>query len=327
MSAQMFFLSAQVIVLTAGGAISLVGIAGFLLLDRRDKAFKSRLRRIAASLADGGSTVETDAETDIFRPMGGHTRLARFRRYLESRYPLLDAGRTLPRAIVAGLLAAGGLWISMWLLKIPAGWWTPPLAGLGGAGAMWYAMSWMQARREGEFMRQFPEIIDQIVRLSAAGMPPLEAIAVVVEDARDPVKPVLRSVCDGLAGGLDTDTALLGVARRVRLAEFTLFTAVIRLQRRSGGGVSGPFANLSATLRARRSAALKAHASTAQTRLTLLVLSVMPVIVLLAQNFISPESVEMLFDPDRGAMLLQFGVGLIVLGLIAARAMAARVEK
>ncbi len=320
-------MSGQILLLAAGGAVSLLGTALFLLLGRRDRGFRSRLDRVAAPLAAAAAGAEDGADTDIFRPAEGGSRLGGVRRFLESRYPLLDAGRVLPRAAAAGLLAAGGVWFSMWFLRMPDGWWTMPLACTGGAAAMWYAMSWMQARRAGEFSRQFPEIVDQIVRLSAAGVPPLEAIAVVAEDAREPVKPVLRNVCDGLTGGLDADTALVAVARRVRLAEFTLFTAVIRLQRRAGGGVSSAFANLSATLRARRSTALKARASTAQTRLTLLVLAVMPGIVLAAQYFISRESVEILFDPERGALLLRIGVGLIVFGLLAARALAARVEK
>ena len=317
----------NILVLAAGGAVSLVGIALFLLFGRRDKTLQRRLGRVAAPLAESAAAGEETPDTDIFRPAGGRSPLARIGRFAESRYPLLKARRALPRAILAGLAAGLGLWFSMWFLQLPAGWWTVPVAALGGVGGMLYAMSWMQARRATEFSRQFPEIVDQIVRLSAAGVPPLEAIAVVAEDARDPVRPVLLNVSDGLTGGLDADTALLSAARHARLAEFTLFTAVIRLQRRAGGGVSAAFSNLARALRERRGTALKAHASTAQTRLTLLVLTVMPVIVLVAQSFISPESVKILFDTDGGTLLLQLGVGLIVFGLLAARGMASRVEK
>lgn len=320
-------MSVFVLTLVAGGAVSLIGVAAFLLLGRRDRVLERRLGRVAVPLAEGADDDDNAADTDIFRRADDGSRLGGLRRVVGARYPMLDARRALAVGFAAGLAAAAGLWFVMWFLRLPSGWWTLPLVGLGGLGGIIYAMSWMQARRAGEFTRQFPEVIDQIVRLSAAGVPPLEAIAVVTEDAQPPVQPVLRSVCDGLAGGLDADTALLTVARRVRLAEFTLFTAVIRLQRRAGGGVTGAFSNLSAALRARRSTAMKAHASTAQTRLTLLVLAVMPVLVLVGQSFISPESVEILFDPERGVMVLQIGVGLIVFGLLAARAMAARIEK
>ena len=79
----------------------------------------------------------------------------------------------------------------------------------------------------------------------------MEALSVVTEDAPKPVGPILRGVCDGLLAGLDPDVALRMATERVRLAEFTMFAAVIRLQRRSGGGVSTAFSNLSNTLEAR----------------------------------------------------------------------------
>ncbi len=316
-----------VLACAAGGSVSLLGIAAFLLLRRGDKEFRRRLQRAATPLADRAATHDTTAETDIFRSADARSRSSRLWRAVESRYPLLNARRTLPRAIAIGTVAAAGLWFSMWFLKIPSGWWTIPLVGLGGVAAAWYAMSWFQTRQATEFTHQFPEVIDQIVRLSGAGVPPLEAIAVVAEDTRPPVQPVLRGVCDGLIAGLDADTALISVARRVRIAEFTLFTSVLRLQRRSGGGISATFANLSLALRQRRSTALKAHSSTAQTRLTLLVLSLMPVLVLVAQSFIAPQSVDILFGTDTGNTLLHWGVGLVIAGLLVARAIAARGER
>lgn len=311
----------------AGAAGVLLAVAALLLLRGRDKGMRRRLQHASEPLTGGPKGADQAAEMDIFRPADSRSRSARFWRYLEFRYPLLNVRRTLPPAIAVGLAAAAGVALSMWFLRISTGWWTGPLVAMGGAGAMWYAMSWSQARQAAEFTRQFPEVIDQIVRLAGAGVPALEAIAVVAEDTRPPVQPVLRSVCEGLLAGLDAETALRIVSARVRLAEFSLFAAVILLQRHSGGGVSAAFANLSRTLRDRRGTALKARASTAQTRLTLLVLTVMPVLVLVAQSFISPQSVQILFGTDKGTSLLQLGVGLTVTGLLIARTIAARGEK
>ena len=52
----------------------------------------------------------------------------------------------------------------------------------------------MQARQEAEFVRVFPEIVDQVVRLAGAGVPSMEALSVVTEDAPKPVEPILRTV-------------------------------------------------------------------------------------------------------------------------------------
>ena len=316
--------------------LALAAVAGFALLGAlagggvlvwrrtRDPVLERRLRRAAAPLAGAVAAEAPEGEESIFLTRERRTRL---RRFIESGYPLLDARRAVPRAVAAGAAAVGAAWFSLWFLRVPSGWWTLPLLGLTGAGAVWYALGWMQARRETEFMRRFPEIVDQIVRLAGAGVPALEAVSVAAEDAPDPVGPVLRDVRDGLLAGLDADTALRMASDRLRLSEFTLFAAVIRLQRRAGGAISTAFSNLAATLRERRSTALKAHASTAQTRLTLLVLSLMPVAVLIIQKFSAPKSVEILFGTDQGLSLLRWGTGLIVAGLLVARGIASRATR
>ena len=312
----------------AGTMIVLSVIGGIVLYLRgrppRDRVFRRRLQRTAALLGGPAATVEKVSEESIFRPTEKRSRLSGLWDRIEARYPLLRIGQALPVATGAGVAGAGGCWFSLWFLQVPAAWWTMPATVLAGAGAMWYAISWLQSRQEAEFTRQFPELVDQIVRLAGAGVPPLEAVAAVAEDARDPIGPVLGSVRDGLLAGLDADTTLRVAAERVRLGEFTLFAAVIRLQRRAGGGVSVAFSNLAETLRERRATALKAHASTAQSRLTLLVLVLMPVVVLIAQKFIAPQSLDLLFGTEQGITLLRWGVGLIVTGILIARSIAAR---
>ena len=288
---------------------------------RRDKVLLRRMGRAASPLTGTAAGELSPTGDSIFRAASPRSGLSRF---VESRYPLLELHRALPRALGAALLAAAAGWFAIWFLKIPAGGWTPGLAGLAGAWGFWYALGWLQARQEAEFVRVFPEIVDQVVRLAGAGVPSLEALSVVVGDAPKPVGPILRGVRDGLEAGLDPDVALRAATERLGMAEFTMFAAVLRLQRRSGGGVSTAFSNLSSTLRERRQTALKTHASTAQSRLTLLILSVMPVLILVAQKFISPGSVDVLFGTDRGTTLLQVGVGLIVLGILVARALVAR---
>ena len=315
------------LMLGAGAVAILVAVAAFAMQRRGGKGFRLRLQRISEPLSRSARGADLEVDASIFRTSQARSNSGRFGQLVQARYPLLDARQAVPRSIAIGIAAATASGLAMWLLRIPYGWWTVPLVCVAGVGATIYAMSWFQARKVGEFTRQFPEIIDQIVRLSRAGVPALEAIAVITEDTQPPIEPVLRRVCDGLLAGLDADTALRTVSARVRLAEFTLFTAVIRLQRRAGGSVSTAFANLSQTLRERRSIALKARASTAQTRLTLLVLTLMPVLVLVGQKFISPKSVDLLFDTERGNGLLHWGVGLIVAGLLVARFITSRAER
>lgn len=316
----------------AAAAAVLLAVLAIRALAKRlqggDQRLERRLRRVAAPLAGPIAAVAQSADGEsIFRSPGRRSRLGGLARPIESRYPLVDARRALPVAVGAGIAAAAFAGFSLWFLKVPAGAWALPGTALAGAVGAWYALAWQQAREESAFVRQFPEVVDQVVRLAGAGVPSVEALTVVAQDAPPPIRPILRRVCDALLGGVDPDTALHMEAARVRLAEFTMFAAVLRLQRRAGGGVSTAFANLAATLRERHKTALKARASTAQSRLTLLVLAVMPVVVLIAQKFISPQSVEVLFGTESGLTLLRVGTGLIVFGLFVARTIAARAAR
>ena len=311
----------------AGGGLALLGtVAGLAWLRAEGRALRRRLGQVAATLAGPAAASEESAGVEsVFRVQQKRSPLAQwFRERIETRYPLLDAPSAAAKAVGAGVLGAAAFWGALLVVKAAGEVWTIPACAAAGVAAAPYSLAWMQARRMTEFIRDFPEIVDQIVRLSAAGVPPLEALAAVAEDAPPTVAPALREVHDGLAAGLDSDAALSAVAKRLRIPEFTMFAAVIRLQRRAGGGVSAAFSNLAATLRERRQTALKARAATAQTRLTLLVLAGLPVVVLIGQKFTAPQSVDMLFGTEQGTSLLRWGVGLIVVGLLVARSLAAR---
>lgn len=314
-----------VLIVGAAGLIA-AGLLGLLVALRgRDKVLRARLQQVSVPLSGHAVAEELAPEESIFRSTEKHSRLSWLWSRIESRYPLIEARRALPRILAIAILAGALAWAAMWVLGL-AGWWTTPASVIAGVGGGWIALGRLQAKLESEFIRQFPEIVDQIVRLSGAGLPPLEALASVAEDAPPPVQPILREVTVALLAGLDADTALTMVSERIRLAEFTLFAAVIRLQRRAGGGISAAFSNLADTLRERRTLALKARASTAQTRLTLVVLMIMPPLVLGVQSMTSPESVDMLFNTEDGKRLLQLGVGLIVAGLLVAKQISARGE-
>ena len=312
----------------AGAAGLLTATAGVLLRTRsRDREVRQRLERVAVLLSGEAPAEGPEGEASVFRAVDRDSWFARARSLIEGRYPLLNAGPALLRAVGLGLAAIAAAWFSMRFLKVPVGWWTLLTVGLAGAGAAWYALSWLHARRVTQFVNQLPDMVDQMMRLAVAGVPPVEAIAIVAEDSREPAKPVLRDISDKLAGGLDAEVAVGTVRDRIRVSEFTLFAAIVLLQHRAGGGISNALSNLATTVRERHAAAMKARAATAQTRLTLLILALLPPVVLLVQNFVAPQSVEILFNTETGTALLRWAAGLIVVGLLVVRSMGKRCER
>ncbi len=266
--------------------------------------------------------VPTEVEINVFRQRRAKSWLLD---RLDRHFSMIDARQALPKAI--GLGALGGLAAGLGGLFADLGW----LAGLalpvGWLGTSWVVLSRQDAAQRTEFTNLFPEATDHVVRMMRSGLPSVEAISVVAEETPPPVSTIMRDISEAVSAGLDPETVLRAVAARVRIPEFTLFSAAICLQMTTGGGISGALGNLSATLRTRREGTLKAKSSTAQTRLTLTVLALVPVAVLSVQNFTNPQAVESLFFTESGTSLLRYGVGFIVAGMLVARGLAARIGR
>ena len=303
----------------AAGVFLVAGICVFVWLraQPKEEGLERRLGAVAALLGgERAAADEGDARSSVFRHRRAKSWVSE---RIDRRFCMLEGRGAFPKAIGLGFLGAVAAAVAAVLLQF--GTFVPILAPAAWAAGSWSLLAIWDSGKRKSFVGQFPEIVDHIVRLTRAGLPAVESISVVSEEASEPVRSVLKQITDDLSSGLDPEVVLRGMAVRLRIPEFTLFSAALCLQRSTGGGISAALGNLSATLRARLELDMKAQASTAQTRITLLVLSAVPVLVLGAQSFTNPAAVDILFESP---VLLRWGAGLIVAGLVMARAIAAR---
>lgn len=290
----------------------------------QQRELKRRLNRIAATLKGGTlPDASTGDSVSVFRAQRSKSRLVE---RLEHQFPMIDVRKALPKAIGLGVLGmvATGLGAAFMGFGLLAILFLLPVSGLG---CSWAVLAMQDTGQRNEFTKIFPETTDQVVRLVRAGVPSMEAISIVAQEAQPPVGGVMREIASAVAAGLDPETAVRSAAARVRIPAFSLFSAAVCLQMTTGGGISGALGNLSTTLRARHDISLKAKSSTAQTRLTLAIISLVPVAVLATQNFTNPQTIETLFYTESGGTLLRYGVGLILSGLLVARALSARIGR
>ena len=305
----------------------LIGVSCVLVvvvIRPQQRELQRRLNRVAATLKGGTlPDTATGESISVFREQRSKSRLVE---RLEHQFPMIDVRKALPKAVWLGVLGAlaTGLGAALTGFEILTILFLLPISGLG---CSWAVLAMQDTGQRNEFTKIFPETTDQVVRLVRAGVPSMEAISIVAQDAPPPVNGVMREIASAVAAGLDPETAVRGTAARIRIPAFSLFSAAICLQMTTGGGISGALGNLSATLRARHDVTLKARSSTAQTRLTLVIISLIPVVVLVIQNFTNPRAVETLFHTESGGTLLRYGVGLILGGLLVARTLSARVGR
>ena len=291
-----------------------------ILYDRSEQqVLDRRMRRVAAPLSGEAVTDDSNVEISVIRQQRAKSWLPD---YLDQQFSMIDARQTLPKAI--GLGASSALVAGLGAVFAGFGWLSVLLVPACGLGASWAVLAKQDAKQRAKFLEFFPESVDHMVRLMRSGLPSVEAISVVAEEAPPPINGVMRSISEAVSAGPDPETVIRNTATRVRIPEFTLFSAAVCLQMTTGGGISGVLDNLSATLRSRYESGLKAKSATAQTRLTLIVISVIPIVVLGAQTFSNPQTIQTLFFTESGASLLRYGIGFIVVGILLARGLAAR---
>ena len=162
----------------------------------QQRELKRRLNRVAAALK-GGTLLDasTGDSVSVFRAQRSKSRLVE---RLEHKFPMLEVRKTLPKAVGLGVLGAvaaglGAAFIGFGLLAILF------LLPVSGLGCSWAMLAMQDAGQRNEFTKIFPETTDQVVRLVRAGVPSMEAISIVAQEAPPPV--VRDHARNSLGGG------------------------------------------------------------------------------------------------------------------------------
>lgn len=190
----------------------------------------------------------------------------------------------------------------------------------------WIFLILLKGRAEGRFLEDLPVAVDQVAQLTRSGLMATQAMTIAGEQQREPLRGVLRDLSRRLSAGVFVEDAIEQVAGRVKLSQFSMVCVVILLQREAGGSIAKPLLNIVESLRARGRILRKIKAATAQSRLTLMIVTAMPVIVVGAQTQTSPETADFLLSTPQGQQLLVIGIGLILTGIFLAMFLMRNVE-
>ena len=298
-----------------GGIAALLLAYGTATLSASLRA-RARIRRrlgVLSQLADTAEEreVRTRLEVLVARTPSRTSRL-------DARFPLAGGLRAATFALAAGLVAAILLSALLVFFRIPA-----PVAiitGIIAGGILGYSVgNTLEARQRRAFEERFVLSIEDFQRMVHFGIPPPRAFASVTEAAAEPVRTPLRNVAHAVDLGVPLDFALEAEARRIRIREFAMLAAILGTQAQSGGDLSEATANLADMLRTRLNMRTQMSAATAESRLTLVILAVVPVVAVALQWAIQPELFDAMINESRH--LLGIGVALIAAGLLAAGAM------
>ncbi len=168
-----------------------------------------------------------------------------------------------------------------------------------------------------DFSKQFPDALNLMASSLRAGHPLFAAINMVTEEMPKPISRVFETTKKDISLGIDTKDAFYSMTKNMpQSLDLKFFITAVLIQKEVGGNLAELLDSLSNTIRERYKLIGQLRVQTAQTRLSGMVIGVVPVMVLLVIFFMNPEYIKPLFDTQDGQLALCVAICLIIAGFI-----------
>jgi tight adherence protein B len=179
---------------------------------------------------------------------------------------------------------------------------------------------WLRRRKSSRlnaFNKQLPDTITLIANALRAGSSFLQAIELVVREARPPINTEFGRVIREVNLGLPFDVALENMVRRVKSEDFELMATAIAIQHQVGGNLAEILDSIAFTIRERVRIKGEINTLTAQQRLSGYVVAGLPIGLAAILFVIAPSFFKPMFDKPPDVIGIPVGVILLVVGGVA----------
>lgn len=212
----------------------------------------------------------------------------------------------------AGLVAALLLPLSLLALAVPTG-----LAC--GIAPVLMVLSAKRAKRVALFGEQLPDAIDLIVRSLRVGHPLSAAIGVIGREMPEPVASEFAIAADQASYGKPIARALAEMQQRVPVPDLGYLVVVVQIQEESGGNLVESLGKLAGVIRERFRMFRKAHAITAEGRISAWLLSLFPFVIAGLVMLAKPDYYSQVADYPMFHTLVVITVILLAVNIAAMR--------
>ncbi|MEK1896244.1 MAG: type II secretion system F family protein [Rhizobium sp.] len=194
----------------------------------------------------------------------------------------------------------------------------PIIAGLG---LPRWVLGFLIKRRQNKFLDEFPNALDVIVRSIKSGLPLNDAIRLVANEGKDPVKSEFRRVVESQQVGLSVPDACARMVNHMPLQEVSFFAIVIAIQSQAGGNLSEAIGNLAKVLRDRKKMKAKVKALSMEAKASAVIIGALPFIVATLVYLTSPDYMLILFTDPRGHLIMGVSAVWMSIGIFVMRNM------
>jgi tight adherence protein B len=189
---------------------------------------------------------------------------------------------------------------------------------VGGLGFPRWFLSRKAKKRQKQFMEEFPNAIDAIVRGIRSGLPLNDCFRLIAQEAKEPLKGEFRSIVESQTMGVSIGDAAEKIYSRIPLSEVNFFAIVIQIQAKSGGNLGEILSNLSKVIRDRKKLRDKVDAMSMEAKSSATIIGALPFLVGGLVFMGSPDYISLLWTTKAGqvglgACLTIMGVGILVM--------------
>ncbi|RPI29721.1 MAG: type II secretion system F family protein [Acidobacteria bacterium] len=210
-------------------------------------------------------------------------------------------------------LAVGGLLVTL-LVGLPAALSLMAAVAAGAIPAL--VVAYKRDRRFSKFEELFPDSLDLLSRAVRAGHAFTTGLQLIANEMPNPVAEEFRQTYDQQNLGLPLRDALHNLAVRMPTSDVRIFVTALQIQRESGGNLAEVLDNLSCVIRERFKLYRQVKIYTAEGRLSLYVLTALPLVALILFYLTNPEYMSPLFVDPLGKKMLAGGAIMQVIGYL-----------
>jgi len=163
-----------------------------------------------------------------------------------------------------------------------------------------YGVVWLKNRRNQRFEAQLPDALLMLSGAMRAGASFNTALESMVKEQKPPLSQEFDLMVREQRVGVDIDTALLHMEKRLPLQDFMMVVAAMRISREVGGNLSEILESLANTLRRKNEMEGKIRALTGQGKMQGIVMSSLPLLMLFVLTKMEPEAMAPLFTTWYG---------------------------
>lgn len=167
-----------------------------------------------------------------------------------------------------------------------------------------------------DFSKQFPDALNLMASSLRAGHTLNAAITIVAEEMPQPMSEVFITLQKDISLGIDTKEAFINMTQLIpKSIDLKFFSTAVLIQKEVGGNLAELLDKLSETIRERFKLLGQLRVQTAQTRLSGMIIAIVPIGVMLALLCLNPTYVKPLFNTPDGKLALVGAICLIIVGL------------